>query len=163
MKQCVFYVNVLGPRKCCCIKNLDRKLIIGILTPYGPRGSKWPQTYTSFKTLCAWSSERLNERNLKKWNFWAEFFQKIKALNFIEITCDFILKGLTTLSYYSPKIPPNSAKDITFWKLKIMLIHLFYCLNHRPGEKSWPTHKSPLIIPRPPNTASNIKVYNFLK
>ena len=31
---------------------------------------------------------------------------------------------------------------ITFWKLNIMKNYLFYPLNYRPGENSWPTPKS---------------------
>ena len=45
---------------------------------------------------CAWSSERSNERNKKKSNYvFAEFFQKVKTLNFVERKCDFFLKELT--------------------------------------------------------------------
>ena len=47
--------------------------------------------------ICAWSSDRSNERNKKKSNYvFPEFFQKVKKLNFVERKCDFFLKGLTT-------------------------------------------------------------------
>ena len=39
--------------------------------------------------ICAWSSEHSNERNKKKIELCAEFFQKVKTLNFVERKCDF--------------------------------------------------------------------------
>ena len=77
----------------------------------------------NFEKVYAWSSEHSNERNfLKMKYFWAEFFQKVKALNFIERKCDFFLKEWTTVSL---KYRKKEQKYITFWKLKIMKNHLF--------------------------------------
>ena len=61
-------------------------------------------TATSFKFFpeskkihafwCAWSSERSNEQYKKKSNYFcAEFFQKVKTLNFVERKFDFFSQG----------------------------------------------------------------------
>ena len=51
--------------------------------------------FQKFTDLCAWSSERLNERNKKKSNYvCAEFFQKVKTLNVAERKCDFFSQGV---------------------------------------------------------------------
>ena len=134
-------------RFCCCVFVFNVYKIIHWIT-YRVQltkfegGTPWHSNFVdSIMCLKFWTFKWTKIEKKSKY-FCAEFFQKVKAWNFISRKCDFFLKGLTTPSYYSPKIPKNGWKYITFWKLQIMKNRIFYSSNYKPGQKSWPVPKS---------------------